>query len=68
MNCVQFLRVWKHITKYSGREYGRSINYARKVCIKRRLFGTKSFDKPAVCIVGSGPAGFYTAQYLLKVG
>ena len=65
MNRVQFLRIWNHIKTYSGREYGRDISYARKVCIKR-LFGTKSLDKPAVCIVGSGPAGFYTAQYLLK--
>lgn len=23
---------------------------------------------PKVCVVGSGPAGFYTAQYILKVG
>jgi NADPH-dependent glutamate synthase beta subunit-like oxidoreductase len=28
---------------------------------------TNSTTDPKVCIVGSGPAGFYTAQHLIKV-
>ena len=66
MHRMGFLQVWNHIAKYT-REHVRGINYGRKVCVKQRLFGTRSSDKPVVCIVGSGPAGFYTAQYLLKV-
>ncbi|XP_048757810.1 NADPH:adrenodoxin oxidoreductase, mitochondrial-like isoform X2 [Ostrea edulis] len=31
-----------------------------------RLSSTTSQDVPHVCIVGSGPAGFYTAQQILK--
>ena len=36
--------------------------------INRRSISTINSGKPAVCIAGSGPAGFYTAQYLLKGG
>lgn len=32
-----------------------------------RLFSTEHII-PKVCIVGAGPAGFYAAQQLLKVG
>ncbi|XP_055994398.1 NADPH:adrenodoxin oxidoreductase, mitochondrial isoform X1 [Sorex fumeus] len=34
-------------------------------CCPRRLFSTQQQD-PQICVVGSGPAGFYTAQHLLK--
>lgn len=33
----------------------------------RRNWSAVPGGKPHVCIVGSGPAGFYTAQQLLKV-
>lgn len=39
-------------------------------CLKecRRMnFNKKNFSsKPRICVVGSGPAGFYAAQYILK--
>jgi NADPH-dependent glutamate synthase beta subunit-like oxidoreductase len=31
-----------------------------------RAFNTESRDKLRVCVVGSGPAGFYVTKYLLK--
>ena len=34
-------------------------SYVRKLC--------SASERAHVCIVGSGPAGFYTAQQLLKV-
>ena len=39
--------------------------------VMRRYFtrhrtSTESISRPNVCIVGSGPAGFYTAKYLIK--
>ena len=64
-NQREFLRVCKQVKH--GLFCGRVLNYARTMCIKKRLIATKNFRKPMVCIVGSGPAGFYTAQYLLKV-
>ena len=67
MNRLQFLWVWNQLVTRHGRVHDRGVNYARTVWMKRRLIGTNSYSKPVVCIVGSGPAGFYTAQYLLKV-
>lgn len=32
----------------------------------KRLFSIKTKIKPKLCIVGAGPAGFYTAQHLVK--
>uniref|UniRef100_A0A3B1JWQ3 FAD/NAD(P)-binding domain-containing protein n=1 Tax=Astyanax mexicanus TaxID=7994 RepID=A0A3B1JWQ3_ASTMX len=32
-----------------------------------RKLSLSSGSRPKVCIVGGGPAGFYTAQHLLKV-
>lgn len=32
----------------------------------KRLFSVKTKIKPKICIVGAGPAGFYTAQHLVK--
>lgn len=32
----------------------------------RQQFSTQE-QTPQICVVGSGPAGFYTAQHLLKV-
>jgi hypothetical protein len=66
MNRLQFLRIRTQTPRH-GRIHGSGVNYARSVWMKRRLIGTNSYGKPVVCIVGSGPAGFYTAQYLLKV-
>ena len=34
----------------------------------RRFSTAPSCQSPRVCIVGSGPAGFYTAQHLLSQG
>lgn len=34
--------------------------------ILKRLFSAKTKIKPKICIVGAGPAGFYTAQHLVK--
>ncbi|KAH3862063.1 hypothetical protein DPMN_025022 [Dreissena polymorpha] len=38
-----------------------------RVSRRRRLSTCTDSSAPHVCIVGSGPAGFYTAQQLLKV-
>ena len=38
----------------------------RSINISRRQFYSVETPKK-VCIVGSGPAGFYTAQYIIKV-
>ena len=35
--------------------------------MNRHSISANSSGRPVICIVGSGPAGFYTAQYLLKV-
>ncbi|XP_066560983.1 NADPH:adrenodoxin oxidoreductase, mitochondrial isoform X2 [Amia ocellicauda] len=35
-------------------------------CYGTRCLGSSAVSRPQVCIVGSGPAGFYTAQHLLK--
>ncbi|XP_069510955.1 NADPH:adrenodoxin oxidoreductase, mitochondrial [Ambystoma mexicanum] len=40
------------------------IARSRSTAVRRTL--CTSQDSPKVCIVGSGPAGFYTAQHLLK--
>lgn len=32
----------------------------------KRFFSIKTKVKPKICIVGGGPAGFYTAQHLVK--
>lgn len=34
--------------------------------IFKRFFSVKTKMKPKICIVGGGPAGFYTAQHLVK--
>ena len=65
MSQFYYQQLLRQLTRHGGL-YQRHINYARRICWKRR-FATESNGKPAVCIVGSGPAGFYTAQYLLKV-
>uniref|UniRef100_A0A8C5R4K4 NADPH:adrenodoxin oxidoreductase, mitochondrial n=1 Tax=Leptobrachium leishanense TaxID=445787 RepID=A0A8C5R4K4_9ANUR len=39
--------------------------YAANTLALHRHFTSKSHP-PKICVVGSGPAGFYTAQYLLK--
>uniref|UniRef100_A0A182S7W1 Uncharacterized protein n=1 Tax=Anopheles maculatus TaxID=74869 RepID=A0A182S7W1_9DIPT len=36
---------------------------AQRWCISRNVSSTV---RPRICIVGAGPAGFYTAQYILK--
>ena len=33
----------------------------------KKYFSVHTKNKKKVCIVGSGPAGFYTAQHLIKV-
>ncbi|XP_056405715.1 NADPH:adrenodoxin oxidoreductase, mitochondrial [Hyla sarda] len=43
---------------------GRNLPVTRSLGAERRL-SSKS-QAPQICIVGSGPAGFYTAQHLLK--
>lgn len=64
---LQILRVWNQIGQYH-RVHDNGINLFRpRFHLNKRLTGTNSFDAPLVCIIGSGPAGFYTAQYLLKV-
>lgn len=34
--------------------------------IFKRFLSIKTKIKPKICIVGAGPAGFYTAQHLVK--
>ena len=49
------------------------INCRRFLCrvterkLAERLFSSSSSRPPRVCIVGAGPAGFYTAQQILKL-
>jgi adrenodoxin-NADP+ reductase len=35
-----------------------------KKFIKKKFF--KNYSKINICVVGSGPSGFYTSKYLLK--
>ncbi|XP_028415890.1 NADPH:adrenodoxin oxidoreductase, mitochondrial-like [Dendronephthya gigantea] len=63
---VQFqYQLLRPLTRHGGL-FRRHINYSRSVC-RKRSFTTDRNERPAVCIVGSGPAGFYTSQYLLKL-
>lgn len=43
---------------------GRNLSTSRRLGAERRL--SSKLQTPQICIVGSGPAGFYTAQHLLK--
>lgn len=43
----------------------RSVKVVQK-CISSNASTAISTVKPRICIVGAGPAGFYTAQYILK--
>lgn len=42
------------------------LNFVRTVCNHRTLSSVSNIV-PKVCIIGSGPAGFYFAQHLIKV-
>lgn len=42
------------------------MNFKTNANLVKRLFSIKTKIKPKICIVGSGPAGFYTAQHLVK--
>ena len=48
----------------------RSVSYLDKVFFLRKSqrfrFATTNVKQPKICIIGSGPAGFYTAQFILK--
>lgn len=41
----------------------RHLREVLKIAVRHR---SCAIDKPQVCVIGSGPAGFYTAQQLLK--
>lgn len=41
-----------------------SITVCRNV--SRKYYSTNSSIKKRICVVGAGPAGFYTSQFLLK--
>ncbi|XP_075033986.1 NADPH:adrenodoxin oxidoreductase, mitochondrial isoform X2 [Mixophyes fleayi] len=45
---------------------GRSRSAATGRCLGAERTLTSTSHPPKICIVGSGPAGFYTAQHLLK--
>lgn len=42
------------------------MNFKTNTKLLRRLFSIKKEITPKICIVGAGPAGFYTAQHLVK--
>ena len=52
----------KHVCRGTGSVGAFSLGYFAS---SRRGF-TSSISQPHVCVVGAGPAGFYTIEYLLK--
>uniref|UniRef100_W5N1B3 NADPH:adrenodoxin oxidoreductase, mitochondrial n=1 Tax=Lepisosteus oculatus TaxID=7918 RepID=W5N1B3_LEPOC len=55
---------WKRILKIYGNT--RIVSVCSLGYLGTRSVASTAAHQPKVCIVGSGPAGFYTAQHLLK--
>ena len=57
----------KNMRSFLHADYGKYV--FRWLCINMDCIkGIDPTNRPHVAIVGSGPAGFYTAQQILKVG
>ena len=56
----------RHVAIKLGPKLGLNFSKAAGSNLLYKQYSTAGGNTPRVCIVGSGPAGFYTAQQLLK--